>query len=64
MHKIIYKNITTNNNLMLVVQALIDKQNEIVHWINKHRTLVEKSPEEIERIGKYVNKLHRRELNG
>ena len=31
MDKILYKNITINDNLMLVAQALIDKQAEIVY---------------------------------
>jgi len=34
MDKIIYKNITINDNMMLVVQALIDKQAEIIDFIN------------------------------
>ncbi len=34
MHKILYKNITINDNLMLIVQALIDKQSEIIEQMN------------------------------
>ena len=34
MDKIIYKTITINDNIVLVVQALIDKQAEIVNSIN------------------------------
>lgn len=62
MDKILYKNITIDDNLMLIVQTLIDKQAEIVDYLNKHRTLAEKSPEEIERIGKYIQELHKKEL--
>ena len=32
--KILYKNITINDNLMLIVQALIDKQSEIIEQMN------------------------------
>lgn len=35
MDKIIYKTVTINDNMMLVVQALIDKQDEIVDKLNK-----------------------------
>lgn len=34
MDKIIYKNITTEDNLVLIVQALIDNQAKIIDWIN------------------------------
>ena len=34
MDKIIYKTITIDDNLILIVQALIDKQAEIVDSIN------------------------------
>jgi len=34
MDKIIYKKITINDNIVLIIQALIDKQAEIVDWIN------------------------------
>ena len=34
MDKIIYKTITIDDNIVLVVQALIYKQAEIVNWIN------------------------------
>ena len=34
MDKIIYKTITINDNLTLIVQALIYKQAEIVNWIS------------------------------
>lgn len=36
---------------------LLRKVNEIVTWINNHRTLAEMSPEEIEKIGEYVQEL-------
>lgn len=34
MKPIIYKTITTDDNMMLIVQALIDKQAEIIDFIN------------------------------
>jgi len=34
MDKIIYKNITINDNMVLIIQALIDKQAKIIDWIN------------------------------
>lgn len=34
MHKKIYRKITIDDNMMLIVQALIDKQGEIIDWIN------------------------------
>lgn len=34
MNKIIYKTITIDDNMMLIVQAFIDKQAEIIDWIN------------------------------
>ena len=34
MDKIIYKTITIDDNIVLIVQALIDKQAEIVDWIS------------------------------
>ncbi len=35
MNKILYRKITSNDNLVLVVQALIDKQAELVDKQNK-----------------------------
>lgn len=40
---------------------LLKKANEIVTWINDHRTLAEMSPKEIEKIGKYVQELDKME---
>jgi len=40
---------------------LLRKVNEIVAWINDHRTLAEMSPEEIEKIGKHVQELDKGE---
>jgi len=34
MDKIIYKKITINDNMVLIVQALIDNQAKIIDWIN------------------------------
>ena len=34
MNKIIYKTITINDNMMLITQAPIDKQAEIIDFIN------------------------------
>jgi len=41
MDKIIYNNITINDNIMLVVQTLIDKQAEIIDHINKKEKFVD-----------------------
>lgn len=40
---------------------LLEKLNEIVGWINEHRGLAEMSPEEIEKIGKYIRELDKME---
>ncbi len=42
MNKILYRKITSNDNLVLVVQALIDKQGELVEWINGLQKVGEK----------------------
>ncbi len=42
MNKILYNKISSNDNLMLVCQALIDKQAEIVEWIDGLQKLAEK----------------------
>ena len=34
MDKIIYKTISNNDNTMLIIRALIDKQGEIIEFIN------------------------------
>ena len=36
MNKIIYNKITVDDNSMLVTQALIDKQGEIIDYLNSH----------------------------
>ncbi len=41
MDKIIYKTITINDNMMLIVQALIDKQAEIIDWVNKTDKIID-----------------------
>ena len=41
MDKIIYRNITSDDNLVLVVQALIDKQAELVAFVNGLQKLAE-----------------------
>lgn len=42
MNKILYRKITRDDNWVLVVQALIDKQAEIVEWISGLQKLAEK----------------------
>ena len=42
MDKIVYRKITNNDNLVLVVQALIDKQVELVEFVNGLQKLAEK----------------------
>ena len=42
MDKIIYKNITINDNTVLILQALIDNQAKIIDWINeKEKSVLE-----------------------
>ena len=41
--------------------TLLEKLNEIVGWINEHRGLAEMLPEEIEKIGKYIQELDKME---
>lgn len=43
MNKILYDKISLNDNWVLVVQALIDKQAEIVEWISRLQKLAENS---------------------
>ena len=45
MDKILYRNITSNDNLVLVVQALIDKQAELVEFVNGLQRVGEKNNE-------------------
>jgi len=59
MDKIIYKNITTNDNIVLIVQALIDKQAKIIDWINRIQELRTKLIE----IGNEREKLIDKELD-
>lgn len=40
---------------------LLKKVNEIVGWIKDHRGLAEMSPGELEKLGKHVQELDRRE---
>jgi len=42
MNKILYRKITSNDNLVLVVQALIDKQAELVEFVNGLQKLADK----------------------
>jgi len=42
MDKILYRNITKNDDWVLVVQMLIDKQGEIVDFVNGLQELGEK----------------------
>ena len=42
MDKIVYRKITNNDNLVLVVQALIDKQAELVEFVDGLQKLAEK----------------------
>ena len=42
MDKILYRKITSDDNLVLVVQALIDKQAELVEFINGLQKIGEK----------------------
>ncbi len=42
MNKILYRKITSDDNLVLVVQALIDKQAELVEFVNGLQKLAEK----------------------
>ena len=41
MNKILYREISSNDNLVLVVQALIDKQGEIVGFIDGLQKMAE-----------------------
>jgi len=41
---------------------IMKKLNEIIDWINKRRTLADMSPEEIEKINKYIQELDKQEL--
>jgi len=43
------------------LEIVIDKVNEIVRFLNAHRTLADMSPEEIEKIGKFIQELDERE---
>lgn len=40
---------------------LLEKVNEIVRFLNARRTLADMSPEEIEKIGKFIQELDKRE---
>ncbi len=42
MNKILYRKITSDDNLVLVVQALIDKQAELVEFVDGLQKLAEK----------------------
>ena len=42
MDKILYRKITSDDNLVLVVQALIDKQAELVEFVDGLQKLAEK----------------------
>jgi len=42
MDKILYRKITSDDNLVLVVQALIDKQGELVEFVDGLQKLAEK----------------------
>lgn len=42
MHKIVYRKITSDDNLVLVIQALIDKQAELVEFADGLQKLAEK----------------------
>ena len=43
------------------LEIVADKVNEIVRYLNAHRTLADMSPEEIEKIGKFIQELDERE---
>jgi len=43
------------------LEIVIEKVNEIVRFLNAHRTLADMSPEEIEKIGKFIQELDKEE---
>ena len=49
---------------LFMQMKLLKKVNEIVGWIKNRQGLAEMSPEELEKIGKYIRELDKMEWKG